>query len=148
MRRFSGFDGDAEWDVLDRFQRSYLNREVMRETGFLDDTICMFGLAGWPLEDLLNQVAAFRDEVLAQRFWNDWCRGHPSIWITAFWEGESRTDVFNFYSSRALFLRMEALAFATATDPALAEKAVAVASVIEANADWHPRAQGGLAETP
>jgi hypothetical protein len=137
---------DAEWDVLDRFQRGYLKREVMRKTEFLDDTLCMFGLAGWPLEDLLDQVAAFPDDVLARRFWNDWCMGHPSIWITAFWEGAGRTQAFNFYTSRTLFRRMEALAFAQTTDPELAEKALAVASVIEANADWVPHIKGGAAE--
>ena len=106
--------------------------ELRPATEFLDDTLCMFGLAGWPLEDLLDQVAAFPDDVLARRFWNDWCMGHPSIWITAFWEGSGSTQAFNFYTSRTLFRRMEALAFAQTTDPELA--------------DWVPHTKGGAAE--
>lgn len=127
---------DAEWDVLDRFQRAYLARAVQQDAEFLDDTLCMFGIAGWPLDDLFAQVAAFPDEVLARRFWNDWCRGRPSIWIDAFWEGGGNTEAFAFYTSREMYERMERLALAEGTAPELAEKAMDVASVIHANADW------------
>ncbi len=127
---------DSEWSVLDRFQRCYLGRELSRNTGYLDDTLCMFGLAGWPMSDLLAQISEFPDHELARRFWNDWCVGYPTIWITAFWEDGKNTEVFNFYTSRALYLRMEKLAFAQDTNPKLAEKALEVAAVIEANADW------------
>lgn len=127
---------DEEWDVLDRFQRAYLDREARRETEFLDDTLCMFGLAGWPLDDLFGHVLALPDEVLARRFWHDWCIGRPSIWITAFWEAPGNTLAFEFYTSRELYGRMEKLALDDATAPELAEKALAVGSVILANADW------------
>lgn len=126
-----------EWQVLDRFQRAYLQREVARETGeYLDDTLCMFGTAGWPLDDLFAQVAAFPDEVLARRFWNDWCRGKHSIWIDAFWEDGGNTAAFNFYTSRVLYDRMVALVLSDDRPDELAAKASAVANVIEANADW------------
>lgn len=126
----------AEWEVLDRFQRDYLQREMRRETELLDDTLCMFGLAGWPLGDLLDQVAAFPDDVLARRLWHDWCLGRPAIEITAFWDKGGNTEAFNFYTSRVLYDRMEALALSPATDPALAEKALSVASVIQSHAAW------------
>lgn len=127
---------EKEWDVLDRFQRAYLSRAVNSNEEYLDDTICMFALAGWPLKGLFSQVAAHSDEALVIRFYHDWCIGGPDIWITAFWEASGNSEAFEFYTSRALHTRMEALAFNDATDPALAEKALAVAGVIEANADW------------
>ncbi len=133
----------AEWDVLDRFQRAYLARDLTQTRDYLDDVLCMFALAGWPLDSLIAQVSAYADDALANRFWNDWCRGRPSIWVTAFWEDGQNSDAFAFYTSRALYDRMEALALAPDTPPELAEKAFAVASVIQANADWAQRADDG-----
>ena len=130
---------DAEWDVLDRFQRAYLARAILGEdaSDFLDDTLCMFGIAGWPAPDLTAQVAEFPDDVLARRFWADWCRGRPSVWINAFWDGGGNSEVFAFYTSRALYDRMVGLMIDPATPEELVAKAANVASVIEANADWN-----------
>ena len=127
-----------EWQVLNRFQRAYLDREITfgGDGDFIDDTLCMFGIAGWPLDDLFAQVAAYPDQVLAEHFWHDWCQGKPSIWIDAFWEGDGNTAAFNFYTSRALYDRMASLALADDTPDELAVKASAVAAVIEAHADW------------
>jgi hypothetical protein len=131
----------AEWQVLDRFQRLYLQHQVGQENDYLDDVICMFRLAGWPLGHLLDQVASVPDDKLALRLWNDWCRGRPSgnesVWITAFWEMPDNSAVFDFYTSRAMYDRMEALALAD-DDAALAAKASAVAAVIEASSNWPP----------
>ena len=124
----------AEWDVLDRFQTAYLARALSQTHDYLDDVLCMFALAGWPLEDLVTQVMSCPDDVLAQRLWNDWCRGKPSIWVTAFWEGGQNSEVYAFYTSRALYNRMEALALASDTPPDLANKAFSVAAVIGASA--------------
>lgn len=131
-----------EWSVLDRFQRLYLNRALTDDMDeALDDVLCMFALAGWPLQDLLDQVAAQRSAVLAHRFWRDWCAGRvpgrESVWMTAFWESPARTEVFDFYTSRAMYRRLQQLAFADDTPPDLSEKALAVAAVIEANASWN-----------
>ncbi|MGB3316878.1 MAG: hypothetical protein WBB85_21015 [Albidovulum sp.] len=128
-----------EWKILDEFQRHFLKREIESKTeNYLDDTICMFRLAGWPLKDLLEQVVSTSDVILAQRFWNDWCNGvvpgRESIWITAFWDDPDKTTVFDFYTSKALYTRMESLVFADNTDPEISTKALAVAGVIEANA--------------
>ncbi len=129
-----------EWDVLDRFRRAYLDREIAREGEFLDDTLCMFRLGGWPLQDLIDQVAVAPDAVLARRFWHDWfanrAPGRESIRITAFWEMPDNTTVWEFYSSRHLCDRIEDLAVAEDTDPALAEKALAVAALVEMCGDW------------
>jgi len=129
-----------EWSILDRFQRRYLRRHAEQEKEFLDDAICMFRLAGWPLADLLDQVASFPDDILARRLWHDWIprgpRGYASVWITAFWEQGDGTTAFDFYTSRAMYDRMEALALADDVDAALAAKASAVAQLIETSADW------------
>jgi hypothetical protein len=128
-----------EWSVIDTFRRRYLDLYVDHSQDFLDDALCMFGIAGWSVEELLEQVAAVSDERLAMRLWRDWCGwpapGNESIWITSFWENEGRTKAWSFYTSEGLYRRMEALALSDESNPALAEKALAVASVIEVNAD-------------
>lgn len=130
-----------QWDVLDRFQRAYLAREIERDTGYLDDTLCMFGLAGWRLDSLFEQVAAASDSKLVDRFWNDWCKncipGRESVWITAFWESPGSSEAFEFYTSKSLYDRFTEVALSDGTEKCLAEKAFAVASVIEQNGDWN-----------
>lgn len=97
----------------------------------------MFGLAGWSLKNLIAQIESASTEQLAERFWNDWCRGHvpgrEAIWITAFWKSPHNAEIYDFYSSQALHERMSALALDGEADPELAAKAFAVASVIEAS---------------
>ena len=126
----------AEWEVLDRFQRAYLVRGMSQGEDNLDDILCMFGIAGWPLQDLFDQVSAFPDEVLVRRFHRDWCFGRPSIWITSFWEGGGNSAAFEFYTSRQLYERIERLALDPGTERELAEMAMRVASVIESFASW------------
>lgn len=141
LNRFATGDSgnwtSEEWQILDRFQRCYLNREIAREGEPLDDTICMFALAGWPLDSLFEQVADQPDDVLIPRLWNDWCRGRvpgrDSIWITAFWGSPEKTQVYEFYTSEVLYNRAAALALADETSPDLAQKALEVAQVIEAS---------------
>jgi hypothetical protein len=128
-----------EWNVIDRFQRAFLKNKIQPSDEYLDDFVCMFGLAGWDVDGLMRQVSSASDEDLARRFWNDWCRnvvpGREDIWITAFWEGEGRSTAYNFYTSQDLHDRMQALALDRTTEPELAEKAFAVASVIEASGE-------------
>lgn len=127
-----------EWKILDSFQRKFLVGKIGSGHDSLDDVICMFRLAGWPLENLLDQVALTPDETLAQRLWQDWCRGvvpgREGVWITAFWESPDNTTVFDFYTSQELYAKIVALALADDTEAELAAKASAVASVIEASA--------------
>lgn len=124
---------EDEWRVLDAFQRTYLEREIERTEEYLDDTICMFALGGWSVDDLFAQVLNSPDDVLARRFWHDWCSfpGPGSIWITAFWEGSGGTAAFSYYTSEALYVRMSALGLNEETAPELAGKALDVAGVIE-----------------
>ena len=129
-----------EWKILNDFRHMYLDRTIEQNENFLDDAICMFSLAGWPLRELLEQVAATSDEKLAQCLWHDWCSWpaprRESISITAFWESPGNSTVFDFYTSRKLYDRMETLALADGPNSELAAKASAVAGVIEANASW------------
>lgn len=122
------------WRVLDRFQRLWLQRAILpSDRVFLDDALCMFARGGWPLEDLLAQVAAAPDDALALRFWNDWCDvppGRESVWITPFWDEPQRSRVFGFYTSEDMRRRMERLVLAEDAEPALAAKASMVESVI------------------
>ncbi|MEL7258667.1 MAG: hypothetical protein AAFN80_12615 [Pseudomonadota bacterium] len=131
----------AEWAVIDNFQRKYLDHFIAEsQTGdYLDDVLCMFAEAGWPLDDLLDQVWAAPDDVLTHRLYLDWCNSGAAIWVTTFWEGGRNTDVFDFYTSRRLYKRMERLALRDNTPSDLAEKALAVASVIQDSAFWAPR---------
>ena len=93
-----------EWAVLDRFQRTYLHQQIDSGEHFLDDVICMFALGGWPLAELLLQVASVSDRELAQRLWRDWCSwsatGQEDVWITAFWDEPNKSTVFEFYTSQ------------------------------------------------
>lgn len=128
----------TEWAVLDTFQRTYLHRATLHPPSFdrdphasLDDILCMFRLGGWPLQTLLDQVAAAPDAVLAQRLWQDWYAGvAPDIWITKFWPTTDARRVREFYTSLELYGRMEALALDDRVDPPLATKAAAVADLM------------------
>jgi hypothetical protein len=133
----------AQWDVLDRFQRSYLERTLVgapepigdAQQDCLDDVLCMFTLGGWPLDGLLYQVAATPDTLLAKRLWIDWCKDHvpgrEAIWTTTFWEGADNSMVYAFYTSLEMYERMETLALSDDTDSETARQASAVAQVIE-----------------
>lgn len=129
---------DKEWDVLDRFQRQFLRLKVAAGNDTLDDVLCMFRLAGWPLTDMLNQVASMPTPLLAERLWRDWCAGcvpgREGVWITAFWESPDNSRAFEFYTSSAMYERFASLALSDEADSDLAEKAMAVAAIIESHA--------------
>jgi hypothetical protein len=127
-----------EWSLLDRFQRQYLEHYAQHGTEFLDTALCMFGNAGWPLASLIEQILAWPDERIVERLWRDWCQAPPGqIWLTAFWESGGNEQAFAFYTSRVLYDRMAAFGLADATPRELADKALAVADVISAHAEWH-----------
>lgn len=123
-----------EWAVLDRFQRRFLHYRIEAGDEFLDDAICMFKLAGWRLDDLMEQVESAPRETLAFRFWNDWyagrASGQGSIWVTTFWNGPDKARIGDFYRSDGLYRRMETLALDDNVDPELAAKASAVANLM------------------
>lgn len=135
----------AQWAVLDRFQRLYLQYAIgRREDNTLgstneqmDTVLCMFRLGGWSLDGLLEQVAAMSDAMLAERLWNDWCEGSPpgceAVRITSFWPAKDKEHIRAWYTSPVLGERMVALALADDTSSDLANQAMAVAELIAAS---------------
>jgi hypothetical protein len=109
LRRFETGNPDnwnvAQWDVLDRFQRLFLQQMIegnMKNSYYLknyclDDVLCMFRLGGWSLESLLKQVIDTPDELLAKRFWSDWCEGYPAqstmVGVTKFWDDHDKSEL-------------------------------------------------------
>lgn len=128
---------DDQWRVLERFRTLYLEDFARTGEAYLDDAVCMFGEAGWPLAALFEQMTGWSDTLLAERLWHDWCQyGRRSIWITAFWQQPGNTRAFEFYTSRELYQRMATFGLDEATPAALADKALEVADTIRENAAW------------
>ncbi|KIC15802.1 hypothetical protein [Leisingera sp. ANG-Vp] len=141
LNRFpTGVEGnwrDEEWQVLDRFQRLFLRRAVLSYPECLDDVLCMLGIADWPLAGLFEQVLNCPSGDLAERFWKDWCQfPAPGVWVGSFWERSQEPEVYAFYRSYELYQKIADLASKDQTPPELAEKALAVAAVIEGEASW------------
>lgn len=125
-----------QWNVLDRFQRQFLQTVTSRYHS-LDDTLCMFRLGGWQLSDLLAQVLAMPEDEIVGRLWQDWCDGYDAygcVWKSAFWKKDDEASVSAFYKSDALRDRIEAIALCDSIPTALAKKASDLFSVIERRA--------------
>lgn len=118
-----------EWAVLDQFQRQFLAQAGDQHDHFLDDVICLFAIAGWPTDNLFEQVLTWPNNKLINKLWHDWCNcRNPSIWITAFWDDENIPR--KFYTSDSLQGRINDYALSDDTPTDLANKAMAVADVI------------------
>lgn len=124
-----------EWAVLDRFQRMFLQHRIENGSDELDSVLCMFKRGGWPLDALMAQLKAAPSEALALRLWRDWrswqAPGMERIGLTPFWESNETEVMLEFYTSDALYEKMEALALDDGTDPQIAAKASAVASMMK-----------------
>ena len=122
-----------EWSVLDRFQRKFLCRglEISAEDRF-DDVLCMFGLAGWPLDDLFAQVMELPTEALAARLWADWnWGGKPEFELSYFWEEDQLPRVRAFYLSGNLRRKVNELVGAPRTSAAVRDNAKAICVFLE-----------------
>lgn len=123
----------AQWSVLDRFQRLFLNTVTSRHHA-LDDILCMFRRGGWPLEDLLAQVTAMADEEIVERLWRDWCGeydAYGSISTTSFWEKDEQRRIMDFYRSGTLRDRFESVALSDSAGADIAAKASDLVNAIE-----------------
>ena len=129
---------DRQNAVLARFATAFLDAQKTNTEDYLDDILCMFGLARFDLAALLAQLDGWTDEELAIKLHQDWAHpyGGGSIWITAFWESPLNSQAFAWYTSRALYDRMEAFGLDDATPRDLADRALRVADIIRENADW------------
>ena len=122
-----------EWSVLNRFQCKYLCRalEVSMEDRF-DDILCMFGLAGWPLDDLFGQVMELPSEALVARLSADWTwGGSPALELSAFWEDDQMPKVRAFYHSDSLRKKVSAVMEASDTAPSVRANAKALSALLE-----------------
>ncbi|MCA0869762.1 hypothetical protein LCL97_02895 [Seohaeicola saemankumensis] len=72
----------AQRQVLDRFQRWYLARADWPDGVQLNSVLCLFVLAGWPLDELEAQVLTLPDADIVARLWQgkDRLRDHPAFW--------------------------------------------------------------------
>ncbi|MEO1563002.1 MAG: hypothetical protein AAFR98_06150 [Pseudomonadota bacterium] len=129
-----------EWDVLERFRHAYIERELSRDVPAenehfeycLDDVLCMFGIAGWDLDDLIGQLRNAPDDKLVNRIWIDWCRNDlswGSIWTSVFWEGNQEQRMREFYTSQEMKERIDRIFF-TSSDAIVQKRASDVAYVI------------------
>lgn len=142
LSRFPTGDA-AQWnatqtEVLWRFADLYLDRQKTNTRDYLDDVLCMFGLAGYELQRLLARLDLWSDSELAWKLYNDWAHpfGGGSIWITAFWEAPLNSEVFAWYTSQRLYDRMFQFGLDDATPREIARKALDVSDMIETHADW------------
>ncbi len=122
----------AEWHIIDTYQRMFLDCFERRGQCHLDDIICMFANAKWNVDDLFSQVFAWPTERLVTEFWQDWCAPpivKPAIWVTAFWADE-RVPM-RYYTDNAFYLRLLDYGCDEKTAPALATKAFALADLID-----------------
>ena len=120
---------DEEWAVLDKFQRTFLSHSGFIYDDYIDDIICMFANAGWPVQDLFAQLHEWPMEKLVTKLWKDWCNfPNPNIWITAFWEYAYIPR--QFYTSDKMFVKITDYALDNKTPPELSEKAMAVSDLI------------------
>lgn len=59
--------------------------------------------------------------------------GREDVWITAFWESPDNAKVFEFHTSPSMYERFASQALSDEGDSELAEKAMAVAAIIESH---------------
>ena len=128
---------NAQWEVLDAFQRRYLASGLSGSWGgTFEDVLCMFNSGGWELTRLLAEAEQLPDPYLAQVMWRTWCYedwAPMKIELSPFWEKPDRAQVFEFFTSDALWGRMVALALNDEIDPGIATKASALVDAIEAS---------------
>lgn len=123
---------DQEWSVLDRFQRLYLKEcEAVCPGTMADDVLCMFALAGWPADDLFEQVFDWPEDKLIRKLEEDWLTwgGHGgSVWVTAFWDDEQKAR--ELWSSPKLEKRLLDIAMNDQTQPERAAVAFRLCDVL------------------
>lgn len=82
---------EAQNAAIAEFEAAFLDAQAVIPSpwGSLDDSLCMFALAGHDVDRLLARIWAWADADLITRLHHDWCtRG--GIWIrhTAFWKSD------------------------------------------------------------
>jgi hypothetical protein len=131
---FRGATGDptlwtqAQWNLLDAFQRAVFRMQPKNYDWSLDALICTFTKGGWSAEALWDQVLDWPDADLVRRLYRDWCGyGYLSIGVTAFWGEDMQMQAR--YRDPDLASRIEVFAY-SCDDSQLAEQAMQVAEAI------------------
>lgn len=118
----------AQWQVLDAFQRAVFQMPPNAYQWSLDALICAFVRGGWSVEALWAQVLHWPDADLVRRLHRDWCcNGSLSIGVTAFWGKDMQMHAR--YRDPALADRFEMFAYACDA-PVLADQALQVAEAM------------------
>lgn len=103
-------------EVLDDFRFHYLDafRKDEERANDLDDVLCMFARALWPMQESLEQLETWSDTELVNRMWRSLCGKAYSM--SPFWHGApvsedfveaQRNQVLNWYQSPKLRERVE-----------------------------------------
>ena len=141
LSRFPTGDRDqwtgAQWSVLERFAAMFLDAQKENRANYLDDVLCMFAQAKFDLGPLLDRVKAWSDAELAAKLHHDWvcAHGFGVIWITAFWESPLNSEAYAWYTSHRLYERFVEFGLNDETPSDIADKALAVADIIQVYAD-------------
>lgn len=98
---------EAQRTVLDRFQAALLAHTAEHRPDQLDAMLCMLALGGWRPEELGRQLLSLPDPVLVPAMHHAWCTGWMAPVSTAFWEEPERSQMMTFFTSGALYDRME-----------------------------------------
>lgn len=130
--------GDASYwtapqmEVLLRFQRLYLESGRFSEGSLLDDVICMFANASFPIDGILTDIWRWSDERLVTQLWTDWCEWtiNNEIWITTFWENEFNEKVWSWYTSPEIYSRLLTISQNSELSNVLATRAKELAEVV------------------
>ncbi len=130
-----------QWSVLERFQFEYLKSGSFPDGVMLDDIICMFAEASFPIDSLIKSLETWSDEMLVQRLWADWCEWTISneIWLTAFWEESNVDKIWAWYTSQSLYDRISSFGLSNEANEDISAKALEVADVIELSMGVAPK---------
>ena len=123
---------EEEWQVLEEFRTTFLNNyDSFANGNMLDDVLCMFGEAGWPIKPMMTQILGWPDDVLVHRLWQDWAAwgtDHRSIWITAFWNDEAAARAR--WTSKELETRLLEVGMNKETSEDIANQALILAEIV------------------
>lgn len=125
---------EAQWQVLDAFQKKYLQTLFKDGSGShdyqtLDEKLCMFANSAWEIDDLFEQVYNLPINTLIAALYDDWIGGgHPQIWVSAFWNEPKKIELK--WTAKNLHDRLFEYGMAPDSPKPLADKALDLVDAI------------------